>query len=81
MATSDAQKRAFKKYSKTEKGKEALNKGAKKYQATEQGQQKLKEAQARLEATEARKEYKRKWDRENRKRLRAEKKKAAQNDQ
>lgn len=73
MATRDAQKRAFSKYAKSEKGKEALSKGAEKYQSTENGQQKIQEAQARFESTEARKEYKRKWMKDQYQKKKAEK--------
>lgn len=76
MATSDAQKRAFKKYAESEKGKEALNRGAEKYQSTEKGKEALKAAQERFEQTEARKAYRREWDRKNRARLRQKKKEA-----
>ena len=73
MATSDAQKRATKKYAQTEKGKEARLNAVKKHQATEHGQEVLKAAQERFEASEKRKEYRRQWDRNNRARLRKEK--------
>ena len=73
MAASEAQKKAFKKYSETEKGKEALRRGAEKYQSTEQGQAKRKEAQERFEASEERKAYLREWHRKRRLRLKNEK--------
>lgn len=75
MSSSEAQKRAVEKYAQTEKGKEARLRAVKKHQATEHGQDVLKAAQERFEQTEARKAYRREWDRQNRARLRAEKKK------
>ena len=71
-ASSEALKRAKKKYAQTEKGKEVLKASVKKYQETEQGKQKLKEAQERFEATEERKEYKREWFRQRRLRIKTE---------
>ena len=81
MATSESQKRAFKKYAKTEKGKEALRRGAEKYQSTEEGQQKLIDAQKRFEESEKRKAYRREWDRKNRARLRQKKRDAEKSEQ
>ena len=73
MATSDAQKRATKKYAQTEKGKEARLNAVKKHQATEHGQEVLKAAQERFEASEKRKEYLRQWHRDRRLKLKKEK--------
>jgi tryptophanyl-tRNA synthetase len=73
MATSDAQKRATKKYSETEKGKEARLKAVQKHQATEHGQEVLKAAQERFEASEKRKAYLREWHRKRRLKLKNEK--------
>ena len=80
MATSDAQKKAKKKYLETEKGREAQINAVSKYQSTEQGKESIKAAQERFEATEKRKAYRREWDRKNRARLRKEKLNAEKSD-
>jgi hypothetical protein len=62
MATSDAQKRATKNYSQTEKGKEARLNAVKKHQATEHGQEVLKAAQERYASSEKAKDAKRRYE-------------------
>lgn len=61
MAASEAQKRAVKNYSQTDKGKEARLKAVQKHQATEHGQEVLKAAQDRYAASEKAKEAKRRY--------------------
>lgn len=52
MASSDAEKRAMKKYAETEKGKTARQEAVKRYQETEEGKAKLKEAQKKYTSSD-----------------------------